>query len=268
MARGKGSDDGGATGVGAAIFGVLVLIAAIPKEVWIVLGITAGIAIAVWIAVALSKEISKSIAEAKENARRQRAEEAAAAERKRIEDARREKRRRIETMGSESAAWVDFAEAWVTQIASSEAAREGWLGDIEFSADIAAIMAGFQKAYALDNVAGELSVLDNPSADDRKILQEAKTAVAALQTAAIQRVELIGKCAAEAGLVDASLRKEREDAHTAEQRAELHGKLSAMLYGVEAAPNVTPVDSAADRVLSRVAAYREIKKQIELARDR
>ena len=35
---------------------------------------------------------------------------------------------------------------------------------------------------------------------------------------------------------DESLRTEREDARTAEQRAELHAKLSSMLYGIEAAP--------------------------------
>ena len=58
-----------------------------------------------------------------------------------------------------------------------------------------------------------------------------------------------------------------EDALTAEQRAELHGKLSALLYGVEAAPDASAVDSGVDRVMARVAAYREIKKQIVAARD-
>ena len=99
------------------------------------------------------------------------------------------------------------------------------------------------------------------------ILAEAKTTAANLERAAIERVELIGKCAAEAGLIDESLRTEREDARVAEQRAELHAKLSAMLYGIEVAPDTTPRDSAVEAVMARVQAYREIKNQIELARD-
>jgi hypothetical protein len=67
--------------------------------------------------------------------------------------------------------------------------------------------------------------------------------------------------------LDKSLHDEREDARTAEQRAELHAKLSAMLYGIEATPDTTPTDSAADGVMARVMAYREIKNQIQQARD-
>jgi hypothetical protein len=112
-----------------------------------------------------------------------------------------------------------------------------------------------------------LSALDKPSLDDRRILAEAKTTVASLELAAIERVELIGKCATEARLIDKSLRDERKDARTAEQRAELHAKLSGMLYGIEATPDTTPTDSAADAVMARVQAYREIKSQIQQARD-
>lgn len=262
MARGKESG-----GVGAGIFAIFVLIAVIPKEVWIVLGVAAVIAIAAWIGVTVSNAIEKRRIEAEEQARKQRAADAAKAKRDREEKIRREKQQRIDTMGEKNAARVESAQSAVRKIAASEAAREGWLGDIDFTADIAAIATGFQKAFALNKVAGELSALADPSDDDRKLLAEAKAAVKNLETTAIERVELIGRCAKEARLVDASLQKERDDARTAEQRAELHGKLSAMLYGIEATPDVTPADSAADRVLSRVAAYREIKKQIQLARD-
>ncbi|MDH6199092.1 hypothetical protein M2272_005759 [Mycobacterium frederiksbergense] len=116
-------------------------------------------------------------------------------------------------------------------------------------------------------MADKLSALDKPSVEDRKILGEAKTTAANLERAAIERVELIGKCATEAQLIDKSLRTEREDARVAEQRAELHAKLSAMLYGIEATPDTTPADSAVDAVMARVQAYREIKNQIQQARD-
>lgn len=83
---------------------------------------------------------------------------------------------------------------------------------------------------------------------------------------AIERVELIAKCAQESQRIDESLRTERRDARVAEQRAELHGELSAMLYGIEATPDAAPPDSAVEAVMARVQAYREIKNQIEQAR--
>ena len=153
------------------------------------------------------------------------------------------------------------------RVVESEAARAGWLGDVDFTTDIQGVADNFQKAHALRKVANELSALDKPSLDDRKILAEAKTTVAQLERAAFERVALIEKCATEARLVDESLRSERKDARTAEQRAELHAKLSAMLYGIEATPTSTPMDSAADAVMARVQAYREIKNQIQQARN-
>lgn len=74
-------------------------------------------------------------------------------------------------------------------------------------------------------------------ADDRRILAEANTTIAQLQDDAKERVALISRCAVEARRIDASLRAEREDAKVAEERAALHAKLSAMLYGIEAAPD-------------------------------
>jgi hypothetical protein len=191
----------------------------------------------------------------------------AAAKREREAKAAKEKQRRIESLGKENAALVESALAAVKQVSASEAARAGWLGDVDFTADIGEITDKFEKAYALRKVANELSVLDKPSVDDRKILAEAKTTIANLELVAIERVELLAKCATEARLVDKSLREEREDAQTAEQRAELHGKLSAMLYGIEATPDTTPTDSAADAVMARVQAFREVKNQIQQARE-
>lgn len=41
----------------------------------------------------------------------------------------------------------------------------------------------------------------------------------------------------------------------------------AMLYGIEATPGSAATDSAVDAVMARVQAYREIKNQIQRARD-
>lgn len=146
----------------------------------------------------------------------------AAAKREREERARREKQQRIDTFGLQNAKLVESALLAVTQVSASETARAGWLGDVDFSADIKGITDNFQKAHALRGVIDKLSALDKPSVEDRKILAEARTTVADLERTATERVELIGRCATEAQLIDKSLCSEREDARVAEQRAELH----------------------------------------------
>ena len=178
-----------------------------------------------------------------------------------------DKQRRIEILGAKNAVRVERAIAAVDQIVASESARAGWLGDVDFTADLDGIIGNLRKAHDLRKVADKLSCLDKPGADDRKILAEAKTTAANLERAAIERVDLIHQCEIEARLVDESLQKERDDARTEEQRAELHAQLSSMLYGIEATPDTTSKGSAADAVLARVQAYREIKNQIHCARD-
>jgi len=256
--------------VGAAlfwlIFGILFLISIIPKPVWIVLGICAGVTVVGWIVYAIVKAAEESRIEAETRAQVERAARAAAAKREREERARKERQHRIDTLGKSNAALVEAALAAVKQVAASEAARAGWLGDVNFKADIAWITDCFAKVHSLRSVTDGLSALSKPNADDRRILAEARSTIADLEDAAKQRVALISRCAVEAKHIDASLRAERQDAKVAEQRAELHAKLSAMLYGIEAAPQATPTNSAVDAVIARVQAYREIKQQIDKAR--
>jgi hypothetical protein len=262
----KGSDDAGKA-LGGLIFFVFLLIALVPKEVWIGLGILAGVSILIGVTTWGISEYKKSRAAAEEQAKLEREAQAAAAKREREENARKQKQHRIDTLGTKNAALVESALAAVKQVVASEAARTGWLGDVDFTADIQGMTDKLQKAHSLKEVANKLARLDKPSVDDRKILAEARTTIDNLENAAIDRVELIERCASEARRVDESLRSERKDARTAEQRAELHGKLSAMLYGIDAMPDTTPTNSAADAVMARVLAYREIKNQIHQARD-
>jgi len=261
----KGSS-GGSGGVGVLFVVIVVLIAAVPKEVWITLGAITALILVIWMASKAVEAAEKRRVEERERLRVERMEQAAAAKHARVEWERREKQARIDMLGPQNAVLMESALSAVKQVAGTEAARAGWLGDVDFSADIAGIADGFAKAHALSAVTGKLSALNKPSADDRRILAEARTTIANLERTAIERVELIAGCAIEAQLIDKSLRTERDDARVAEQRAELHGKLSAMLYGIEAAPDATPTDSAADAVMARVQAYREIKQQIVQAR--
>lgn len=260
----KSSDGGGA--IGGLIAFVIVLIAAVPKPVWIALGVIVGVCVLSWIVVAVAQAAENRRVAAEQREAADKASKAAAEKREREERIRKAKQHRLDTLGKENAARLESALTAVKQVEASEAARAGWLGDVDFSADIKGITANFEKVHALRGVTRKLSALDKPTADDRKILGEAKTTIANLERAAIERVELIGKCATEAKLIDKSLAAERDDAKLAEQRAELHGKLSAMLYGIEATPDTTPTDSAVDAVMARVQAYREIKNQIQRAR--
>jgi hypothetical protein len=260
---GKGSD----STLGGGIIGIIILIAIVPKQVWIVLGVTVGVSVLVWLIYKAMTAYEAHRIEAAEQARIREAADAARAKQEREEAVRKAKQRLIETVGEKNARLVDSARSAVARVEASEAARAGWLGEVDFTTDIQAIADKFQKAHALRQVAKDLGALDKPSADDRLILAEANTTVANLESAAIERVELIQKCASEAGLIDESLRTERADAKTAEQRAQLHAKLSAMLYGIEATPDFAPSDSAADAVMSRVQAYQEIKREIMRVRD-
>jgi hypothetical protein len=64
----------------------------------------------------------------------------------------------------------------------SEAARTGWLGDVDFTADLQGIMDNFRQAHVLRKVAYALSMLESPGADDRRILADAVIAARRILT--------------------------------------------------------------------------------------
>ncbi|MEI7544067.1 MAG: hypothetical protein WCJ53_04505 [Mycobacteriaceae bacterium] len=264
---GRSNDSGVGFAVLVVVGGVIWVITHIPKEVWITLAITAFIGLVVWLSSIGWAAYERRRAAARELARQREQAEAAMAKKQREENARRAKQQLINDVGPENAALIESVRAAVKRVAASEAARAGWLGDVDFTTDLLAITSNFKKVKALRNVADELSTLDKPGPDDQKIIAEGRSTADAMGQAAIEWVNLIKKCEAEAKLVDESLQAERKDAKTAEQRAALHAKLSSMLYGIEAAPSSTPEDSAADAVMARVQAYREIKNQIQQSRD-
>ncbi|PRC59879.1 hypothetical protein C6A85_21175, partial [Mycobacterium sp. ITM-2017-0098] len=81
-----------------------------------------------------------------ERQRVERAEQAAAEKRERVERVRKAKQRRIDTLGKQNAARVESALTAVRQVKASEAARAGWLGDVDFTADLKSITENFKKA--------------------------------------------------------------------------------------------------------------------------
>ena len=202
--------------------------------------------------------------------KKQQAEQRAAAlrnaQRQREEQARLKDKQRLESLGKHGAALVERAESSVRTIVSSEAARAGWLGEVDFTPDLNDIEANLVKARTVRKKSDDLNALPKRDDADRTIIAGAKTTIAQLERRTKERVELLEKCASEARLIDESLKRERDEVKLARRREELHGELAAMLYGVEAA-GATPAESAADVVMARVQAYREIKGAIERARD-
>ena len=187
--------------------------------------------------------------------------------RRREEEASAAKQQRIDTLGPRAIARIDGAVAAAEQVARSEAAQAGWLGDVDFAADLAGITDSFAQAYALRGTAARLAALPRPNDDDRRLLADAQRAAETLEAGANRRVDLITKCAAEADLVDQSLRQDREDALNDAERARLHSELHGLVYGVEASMPSPTGDSAADRVIARVAGYHEVKAQVDAARE-
>ncbi|MGB3304526.1 MAG: hypothetical protein WBA98_17750 [Gordonia sp. (in: high G+C Gram-positive bacteria)] len=253
MSSKKADSNDGCLGMGGLMLLFLVIggVMMIPKGVWIGLGVLAGLAVVAWLGVIVFHEVDKRKQVRSVELEKQRKAAAIA-----------EKQARTERLGSENARSVDLARSAVEQIVESRAAREGWLGDVDFAADIEGIESDFARAQELRMVANELKDLPEPSPEDRRLLADAVAATDRLENAGRARVALIADCAREAALVDESLSDEDQRARTEEQREELHRRLSTMLYGAEASATESPSESAADQVLARVAGYREIKRQI------
>ncbi|MCV7114506.1 hypothetical protein [Mycolicibacterium setense] len=238
------------------LVGVFAFLVQLPITVWITLGVIAGIVGVIALSIRAVEHRREMRAVQVEQMFIGRAAEAAAVE----ERVRMAWKQRIETLGVGNAQLIDSALSALEQLSASEAARTGWLGDVDFAPDIRGITDNFEKAHALRKVVNTLSALDKPSDDDRRILAEAKNAIANLERTASERVDSIVKCARAVRLIDKTLSDKRQDAKTAEQRAELHAKLSGMLYAIEAAPNTTATDSAIDAVMMRANAFREIMR--------
>ena len=111
-------------------------------------------------------------------------ERAASLKRTQQEAARQKKQqveRRGDALGKHGASLVKRAESSVRRVVSSEAARDGWLGDVDFTLDLEEIEANLLKARALRGTSGDLSALPKPNDDDRKIIAEAKATIAQLE---------------------------------------------------------------------------------------
>lgn len=176
-----------------------------------------------------------------------------------------EKRQRKLDFGADGARLYEQAEASVSKITESEAARTGWLGDradFDFRADLEAISADLRRAEEIRKVTVDAASIRHFTEADTKMLQDAQRAVARLEGSVKQRVTLIGKCAQQADDIDSALRDGRERVDMARRREDLRRRLSPMIYGAQPISTETTSESA-DVVTARAAAFHELKALID-----
>lgn len=172
-----------------------------------------------------------------------------------------EARQRLRDFGAAGARLYGQAEASVASIAASEAARAGWLGnpaDFDFRADLDAIAVNLRPAEEIRKVQAEGASIKHLTAADKKMLDDAQRAITRLETAAKERVRLIGECARQAADIDRQLADDRERGVMAKRREDLRSRLGPMLYGTSNIPADIPSESA-DVVNARAAAFRELR---------
>ncbi|PRC45618.1 hypothetical protein C6A85_94245, partial [Mycobacterium sp. ITM-2017-0098] len=97
----KSSD--GSNVIGGLVVFVVVLIALVPKPVWIALGVIVGAIIVSWVVWRIVAAVEAGRAAEEERQRVERAEQAAAEKRERVERVRKAKQRRIDTLGKQNA---------------------------------------------------------------------------------------------------------------------------------------------------------------------
>ncbi len=160
------------------------------------------------------------------------------------------------------------AEASVSSIAASEAARAGWLGDpakFDFRADLEAIADNLRRAQEIRSVTADAASIKNFTQSDNQMLHDAKRLLAQREESVNERVELIERCAQQASDIDRALQEDRENIEMAKRRDELRDRLSPILYSPGTAPTETPSE-AADVVTARVSAFHELKALIDTHR--
>lgn len=176
-----------------------------------------------------------------------------------------EKQQRKAEFGSAGAELYEQAVALAARIAESEAARSGWLGnpaDFDFRADLRAIAVNLRRAEEIRKVVAEASSIKHFTPADTQMLDDARRAVARLETSVRERVTLIGECERQAADIDRQFSDDRERGEMAKRREDLRRRLGPMVYGAQTMPAEVPSESA-DVVKARVAAFHELKALID-----
>lgn len=184
---------------------------------------------------------------------------------RRVEQERSRRRQRVDSFGAHGVELMDRADAAVGRITTSEAATEGWLGDLDFSPDIAMIADTLEKITALRATASELAAITTSTPEDMRQLHESRSAVARLEESVAARVQALEDCAAQTKRIDQMLQRQRDELRIAQHRDDVRGRLDALLRD----DDDTPLPSeATDAVTARVSAFHELKGVVDAQRRR
>jgi hypothetical protein len=183
------------------------------------------------------------------------------AERRRhVEHLERQQRERTDRLGKDGVQTLNRINLAVKRIGETEAARDGWLGDISdtsFSLDLLQTEDQLNQITAFRNKIREAKQMGNLSPADLRLTKEASAAVKALELSVRERVTRVEECARRAQEIDHALRLQRQRAEDAEQRDAIRQQLAALLAGVELA-TADPPSHSIDAVIARVEAFHEL----------
>jgi hypothetical protein len=93
-------------------------------------------------------------------------------------------RKRLDVFGKDGIGLMERAKLAVDTVMTTEAVREGWLGepgDLDFSADLALITETLRQARRIEKVAAESKAIPQPNGDDKKLLRDAERTVKQLR---------------------------------------------------------------------------------------
>ena len=175
---------------------------------------------------------------------------------------------RIDELSRSGARLLERAAAAVARIEASEAAANGWLGDpaeLDFGPDLEFIADNARIERELNTLIVELDANPRSGEQDRRLVADARRRIEVLTAQSTERVRLLVTGAEKAELIDVSLREDRDNQRNELQRDEIRARMTALLYGIEAAPMRVPSESA-NTVVALTAAFQELKDTID--RDR
>lgn len=159
-----------------------------------------------------------------------------------------------------------LARQLVYSVMTSEASRDGWIGDVDFSHDLYTIASVAIKASTTQHLLDEMDSLPDRTVEDNMAVEEGKELLGRLDVEIAERISLLQKAADGAHSIDDALDLRRTNAMIAERREELRIKLtSASQPGT---PAVEPPGRTTDLIESRVAAFHDVQEIIAKARGR
>jgi hypothetical protein len=174
-------------------------------------------------------------------------------------------RKRVDSFTKDGLALLQWANSAADTVRSTEAARDGWLGeptDLDFSADLTFISEALLQARRIDKVVERSKKIPDPSPEDVVMLRDAEKTMKILRTDAKSRVRIIEDCVNHAREIDRLLAEERRLQEFDKQRDAVRRQLAAELFVAEVRSPARHSETA-DAIAARVQAFRELKNVVD-----